>query len=338
MNHTLFAILLIFSCVNAVVVAKIVPPSNSNANQATISKLASIRGGGALGDVANIDWRYFAAGGICAGCSHGITTPIDVIKTRMQTDPEAYQDGVWQAAKDIIAAEGIGFLLAGLGPTVLGYGIEGALKFGFYETFKVVFKGLTPYPFVNFLLASVIAGAIASVVLCPMEEARIKMVGDADWAHETTISSIARLVREDGLFDSFSGLNAMLSKQVPYTMGKQVSFDFITKLLYAVSATFALSKEDCKWVISVASAFLASILACVFSQPGDMILTETYKGHGSTHSFRSIVQEIQDHHGPGGFFLGLKARLAHVASIITSQLVIYDLVKMALGLPITGSG
>jgi solute carrier family 25 phosphate transporter 3 len=51
------------------------------------------------------------------------------------------------------------------GPTVVGYGLEGALKFGFYETFKSVFSGVTPYQFFNFLMASVIAGAIASIVL-----------------------------------------------------------------------------------------------------------------------------------------------------------------------------
>ena len=47
-----------------------------------------------------------------------------------------------------------------------------------------------------------------------MVEARIKMVGDASWSKENTVSAIARMVREDGLFASFGGLAAMLSKQV----------------------------------------------------------------------------------------------------------------------------
>lgn len=49
---------------------------------------------------------------------------------------------------------------------------------------------------------------------CPMEEARIKMVGESDWAKENVVSSIVRLIREDGVLSSFRGLNAMLSKQV----------------------------------------------------------------------------------------------------------------------------
>lgn len=245
-----------------------------------------------------------------------------------------------------------------------------------------------------------------------MEEARIKMVGDPSWAQENVISSIVRLMREDGVFSSFSGLPAMLSKQIPYTMGKQVSFDLIAQLLYVLAAHLAVSRDDAKWAISLGAAFLASVVACLTSQPGDMILTATYKGvghgaHGkqevhdmpavpkehivsaplpddnnqstltdgsfasdevtssdnvefnpnlstvshmpevkpvvtqesSTNSkqFSTVVSSIYRQHGLGGFYLGLGARLAHVASIITSQLVVYDLIKMALGLPVTGS-
>ena len=47
----------------------------------------------------------------------------------------------------------------------MGYGLEGALKFGFYETFKGLFRTSTRSQFINFLFASVVAGAIASVVL-----------------------------------------------------------------------------------------------------------------------------------------------------------------------------
>ena len=59
----------------------------------------------------------------------------------------------------------LSYPLTNPGPTVVGYGLEGALKFGFYETFKGLFKSLTPSQFVNFLMASVVAGGVASVVL-----------------------------------------------------------------------------------------------------------------------------------------------------------------------------
>ena len=42
----------------------------------TQKKLVLIRGGSSDEGLKSIDWRYFLAGGICAACSHGITTPI----------------------------------------------------------------------------------------------------------------------------------------------------------------------------------------------------------------------------------------------------------------------
>jgi hypothetical protein len=47
-----------------------------------------------------------------------------------------------------------------------------------------------------------------------MEEARIKMVGDPTWTKENLISGITRLIREGGVLSTFTGLPAMLFKQV----------------------------------------------------------------------------------------------------------------------------
>ena len=91
-----------------------------------------------------------------------------------------------------------------------------------------------------------------------------------------------------------------------------------------------------KWLVSISAAACTSLAACFLSQPGDMILTETYKG-SSGKGFFGIVGDIYKTKGFAGYFTGTAARIAHVSTIITSQLVIYDIVKQALGLPATGS-
>jgi hypothetical protein len=55
-----------------------------------------------------VDYRYFVAGGVCAAYSHGITTPIDVIKTRMQADPKEFNAGMLSAAAKIVKKDGPG--------------------------------------------------------------------------------------------------------------------------------------------------------------------------------------------------------------------------------------
>jgi solute carrier family 25 phosphate transporter 3 len=276
--------------------------------------------------IPDADPRFFLSGGLCAAVSHGITTPIDVIKTKIQVDDDKENDNVFEAGRKIIAEEGPEELLKGLGPTVLGYGLEGAAKFGLYESLK---------PEMNELLASVVAGAVASIMLCPLERTRIRLVTDPNFA-SNAFTGILVLVKENGITNLFSGFPSMLSKQIPYTFGKQVSFDEIAKVLYSI-VPYPKSTAT-KLEVSFAAAFLASIVACIFSQPGDAILTETYKGKGSNlTSFSKAVNRIYDRQGLKGFYSGLTARLIQVGAIITSQLVLYDYIKQALGLPATGS-
>jgi len=42
---------------------------------------ASAATNSALATLKNLDYRYFVAGGTCAAISHGVTTPIDVVRT-----------------------------------------------------------------------------------------------------------------------------------------------------------------------------------------------------------------------------------------------------------------
>lgn len=55
---------------------------------ATTSVTAGPAGAAASAGLKMLDYRYFVAGGVCAATSHGITTPIDVVKTKMQAQPD----------------------------------------------------------------------------------------------------------------------------------------------------------------------------------------------------------------------------------------------------------
>jgi solute carrier family 25 (mitochondrial phosphate transporter), member 3 len=237
----------------------------------------------------------------------------------------------------IVQEEGTSALLKGLGPTIVGYGIEGAAKFGLYENLKPSMLRILHLdnPAIAYLIASVIAGAVASIVLCPLERTRIRLVSDPDFA-TNLFTGIPLLVKESGIRGLFSGFPAMLSKQVPYTIGKQVSFDEASKYLYSVLAT--PNNPLTALEVSFVSAFSASIAACLLSQPGDVILTAKCKERGSTSvEFFDVIEAIYDRRGIQGFYSGLTARILQVGAIITSQLILYDNVKQGLGLPATGS-
>jgi len=165
--------------------------------------------------LAVVDYRYFVAGGVCAAYSHGMTTPIDVVKTSIQANPKDFQgDSMLSAAAKIVKKNGPSVLLAGLGPTVVGYGIEGSAKFGIYEILKPVFgKYIADQPSA-FILASIAAGAVAALILCPAESVRIRIVTDKEYADKGLLTGLPKLIKEEGLFEMFGGFPAMLTKQV----------------------------------------------------------------------------------------------------------------------------
>jgi solute carrier family 25 phosphate transporter 3 len=292
-----------------------------------------------------VDPRFFIAGGASAAISHGITTPIDVVKTRMQSDSALANISPSDAALKIIEDEGPKALTAGLGPTVIGYGIEGALKFGVYESLKPVFLSIFAGGANSeaYLAAALCAGALASIILCPMEETRIRLVTDPTFGNGL-MDGLPKLLKEEGALSPFKrGLAPMLSKQVPYTMGKQVTFDLFAGMLYSVLIGLSfIPQKEIALEVEVGAAFLASIVACLVSHPGDVLLTATYQNSDDTNAngggFGNTIQKVYDEGGGVSAFLrGLNARFLHVGCIITFQLVIYDQLKQVLGLPASGS-
>ncbi|EWM20665.1 mitochondrial phosphate carrier protein [Nannochloropsis gaditana] len=285
-------------------------------------------------------WRIFLAGGVCASISHGWAVPLDVVKTRLQTDPARYQGlGIWGACEKIRREEGPGMLLKGLGATLTGYSIQGSLKYGLYAIFKSVVTRLLPSSsiFVTWVLASMIADCIASTALCPLEATRIRLVADPSFA-SGTLDGIGHLLREEGCSSIFKGMPAILAKQLPYTIVQLCGFELITRVFYSweVTARLVHAPGPWQWLVSFGSALITGVFASIASQPGDVILSRVNKtkSHKAVvETMREAVQEL----GLRGLYKGTRARLLHVGMIVTIQLVIYDFVKQLVGLPATGA-
>ena len=128
----------------------------------------------------------------------------------------------------------------------------------------------------------------------------------------------------------------MLYKQVPYTMTKNVSFDLITKFMYRTLSVTSGGAGSV--VIPLVAAVGASVLSCLSSQPGDMLLSLVNAHEGESRRTRDLVRQIyHSDRGLGGFLVGVKTRLLHVGLIVTVQLLIYDMVKRLFGIAATGS-
>lgn len=192
---------------------------------------------------------------------------------------------------------------------------------------------------IAFMACGIVAGTAASIVLCPMEALRIRLVSEPDFAPKGWIQGGRRMIRREGVLSLWKGIVPQIFKQVPYTVTKNVSFDYFTKYAYRIVLGYGLSiNHTTKFTIPLVSALLASILSCISSQPGDTLLSLVSARQGEQRSTGDIAKDImRSERGIRGFFVGLNPRLYHVGIIVTLQLVLYDFLKRLCGGIATGS-
>jgi len=282
--------------------------------------------------------RFAFAGAVCCGVTHGALTPVDVVKTRIQLEPAVYNKGMITAFKQIVAKEGAGALLTGLGPTCAGYFIQGAFKFGGYEFFKKQYVAMvgpenaSDYRTAIYLGASASAEFFADVALCPLEATRIRLVSQPSFA-SGLVGGFSRILREEGVLKGFySGFGPILFKQIPYTMAKFVVYEIAAENIYRAMPT---PKDQLSsgmvTAVNLGSGLIAGIAAAIISQPADTMLSKINKQKGAEGSITSRLVKIAQELGFKGLYTGLGARIVMVGTLTAGQFAIYGDIKRVLG-------
>ncbi|KAI9833961.1 MAG: mitochondrial phosphate carrier protein [Phylliscum demangeonii] len=280
--------------------------------------------------------RFAFAGAVCCSVTHGAMTPVDVVKTRIQLDPIKYNIGMIGAFRKVVASEGAGALLTGVGPTFAGYFLQGAFKFGGYEFFKQQFINRLGYETASnnrtaiYLASSAAAEFFASIALCPLEATRIRMVSQPTFANGL-LSGFRKIASQEGLGGFYSGFGPILFKQVPYTMAKFVVYEKTSEAIYRRVDKSKLSNGAITGV-NLASGLVAGFAAAIVSQPADTMLSKINKtkglpGEGTTSRLFKIAKEL----GLRGSYTGIGARLALVGLITSGQFAIYGDLKRITG-------
>ncbi|PGH28242.1 hypothetical protein AJ80_00133 [Polytolypa hystricis UAMH7299] len=279
--------------------------------------------------------RFAFAGAVCCSFTHGILTPVDVVKTKIQLDPATYNRGMIGGFKQVVRNEGAAALMTGFGPTAAGYFLQGALKFGGYEFFKKQWIDTLGYETAAknrtaiYLASSATAEFFASIALCPLEATRIRLVSQPGFANGL-IGGFGKILKSEGVGAFYSGFGPILFKQVPYTMAKFVVFEKVSEAFYRSFNRDTLS-DGGKTAINLGSGLVAGLAAAVISQPADTMLSKINKtkgapGEGTTARLIKIGRDL----GLKGSFSGLGARLVLVGAITAGQFAIYGDIKRML--------
>ena len=277
----------------------------------------------------------FALSGL-VGCSatHAVLVPIDVVKTRLQTDPGRYA-GVVDGGRAILREEGPGALFLGAEATLAGYCWYGLTVYPGYEFWSRTLNGLlAPATAAEFhaavvLLAGALATVLACVGVCPAEALRIRVVADPARFAGLGLAGSARRVADDEGADAFyAGFRPLVIRQVIFGMVKFFFFDSLADAIFEAAPALADGAGG-RLAVSLVAGLVAGTASSLVSQPADAVLSRINADRGDL-GVAGAVEAIWGEGHVRGFYRGAGARCAWSGLVISGQFAIYDALKSLL--------
>jgi solute carrier family 25 phosphate transporter 3 len=272
-------------------------------------------------------YRTCAIGGFLACApTHSAVLPLDLVKCRLQVDKNLYSSNL-AGIRTIIKTEGLLKIYTGFAPTFIGYGLQGAFKYGGYEYFKKTYSDLIGGSNIGvFLAASASAEFIADLFLCPFESMKVK--------YQTTIppNQIIGLTKH-----LYSGLVPLWFRQIPYTMVKFTTYEKIVEMIYS-----KLSKPKDEYSkfqqtsVSFLGGYIAGIFCATASHPADVLVSKINNDTKPGESIGQAVSRIYKQIGFIGLWNGLPVRILMIGTLTGFQWLVYDSFKVYVGLPTSG--
>ncbi|MBN3315796.1 MPCP protein, partial [Atractosteus spatula] len=158
--------------------------------------------------------KYYALcgfGGILScGITHTAVVPLDLVKCRLQVNPDKYKS-IFNGFSVTVREDGMRGLAKGWAPTFIGYSMQGLCKFGFYEVFKIFYSNLlgeeNTYMWRTslYLAASASAEFFADIALAPMEAVKVRIQTQPGYAN-TLRECVPKMYAEEGLWASRPGI------------------------------------------------------------------------------------------------------------------------------------
>ncbi|XP_029523242.1 solute carrier family 25 member 3-like isoform X1 [Oncorhynchus nerka] len=281
--------------------------------------------------------KYYALcgfGGILScGITHTAVVPLDLVKCRLQVDPDKYKS-IFKGFSITIKEDGVRGLAKGWAPTFIGYSMQGLCKFGFYEVFKITYSDMigeeNTYLWRTslYLAASASAEFFADIALAPMEACKVRIQTQPGYAN-TLRQCAPKMFAEEGLWAFYKGVVPLWMRQIPYTMMKFACFERTVELLYknVVPKPRAECSKGEQLVVTFVAGYIAGVFCAIVSHPADSVVSVLNKESGSTAI--GVLKKL----GPKGVWKGLVARIIMIGTLTALQWFIYDSVKVYFCLP-----
>lgn len=155
------------------------------------------------------------AGGVAGGVAGVLTSPLELLKTRLQSDKSLIHQKMYrtnllkftlQSMKDIVRTEGVKSLWKGATPTILGSIPSRAIFFGVYSTSQELFRDFPETT--NCLVSSFLGGMVATTLTSPIWMVKTRMQLNEQKGTISPFVVCRDILRQEGVKYFWKGIGA----------------------------------------------------------------------------------------------------------------------------------
>ncbi|TPP64994.1 Mitochondrial substrate solute carrier [Fasciola gigantica] len=171
---------------------------------------------------------YF--GGLASAMAAGVTHPLDLVKVIMQT-PGAKNPTFVRVAIRVIQSDGLLGLYNGISASLLRQITYSLPRFGLYEVYKNSFDKSRQITFYEQIGVAGVSGFIGGLCGQPADLVNVRMQNDMKRPpaerrnYKHCFDGLARVYRQGGLAELYSGVSMMAGRSALMTVGQAVGYD-----------------------------------------------------------------------------------------------------------------
>jgi len=266
--------------------------------------------------------KAFLAGSFSGTCSTVLFQPLDLLKTRIQTN-QANNTGMLMMTKNIVTTEKLGGLWKGLAPSIVRTVPGVGIYFSAMHVMKNNICNGKPSS-----MASIVIGAsarcIAGGIMIPATVIKVRSESGM-FDYRGIGEAFKRIYGREGLKGLTSGILPTLFRDAP--------FSGLYLMLYQnlKTGTASLAPVTGESSLYLLCGLTAGCLASLLTQPADVVKTQMQLSQTKT-TIWSTSATIFHHSGLGGFLTGLAPRMLRRSLMASLAWTVYEKAMKNIGM------
>ena len=267
-------------------------------------------------------WREAAAGSAAGVVGTLVGYPFDVVKTRLQAQPERFNAGMLRAFRTVAREEGLGAFFKGFASPLAALTLLNTLNFSSYAQCRKVLgvpEGALERPDARVVVAGAAAGPIASLVSTPFEYVKIQLQLDNDPArrrYSSSAQACVAITKASGPLAVFRGHYVNTAREMVF-LGAYFGCYEHTKSVVAAALPESLAVP--------LSGGVSGAFGWFISQPLDTVKANVQRVTPDLPvSTRQVAQAVFRTRGFLGFFSGAAPAVARAFLVSSTRFSVYE--------------